>query len=143
MVYQTGITHKIRLEGIQDYLGEQETEGYNGDTNFFVTDNTIFRSIRYTFFRVSSEMAHKLRLIFPHKTLTINGITHKIAEIPEIKTDINNNNKTFSITLKTGGNEFLTAQQEELTGTSEADSIAGAIEASQGKALVLWTKDNG
>ncbi len=143
MVYQTGISHKIRLEGIQDYLGEQETEGYNGDTDFFVTDNTVFRSIRYTFFRLSSEMLHKLRLIFPHKTLIINGISHKIAEIPEIKTDINNNYKTFSITLKTGGNEFLTTEQEEITGTAEADSIAGAIESSQGKALVLWTKNNG
>lgn len=88
-------------------------------------------------------MVHKLRLIFPHKILNVNGISHKISETPEIKTDINNNNKTFSITLKHGGNEFLTAEQEELTGTSEADSTAGAIEASKGKALVLWTKDNG
>jgi len=143
MVYQTGITHKLRLEGISDYLGEQTTEGYNGDTNFFVTDNTVYDSIRFTFFRLSTEMVSKLRLVFAHTALNINGLGYKISEAPEIKTDINNNYKTFSITLKRGGNQFLTADQEELTGTSEADAIAGAIEASKGKALVLWTKDNG
>lgn len=140
MVYQTGITHKIRLEGIVDYLGEQETEGYNGDTNYFVTDNSVYDSQRFTFFRLSSEMVHKLRLVFPHSVLKINGLYYKISEAPEINTNINNNFKTFSITLKRGGDEFLTAEQEQITGTAEGDSIAGAIEASKGKELVLHSK---
>ena len=140
MVYQTGIAHKIRLEGVVDYIGEQETAGYNGDSEYFVTDNTVYDTQRFTFYRLSSEMVSKLRLIFPHDSVTINGLSYKIADAPEIKTDVNNNYKTFSITLKTEGDKFLTAEQEQITGTSEGDAIAGAIEASKGKALVLHTK---
>ena len=143
MVYQTGIKHLIRIAGQVDYLGDQETEGYNGDTDYFVTDNTIYDSQRFVFYRLSSEMAHKLRLVMAHNNLFINGLSYKIAEAPEITTNINNNLKTFSVTLKRGGDQFLTNEQEIITGTSEAEALSAAIEASRGKSLLLWTKTNG
>lgn len=146
MVYQTGITHKIWLEGLEDYVGESETEGYNGDTAYFVTDNSVFRSHRFTFPRLSSEMAHKMRLIVGHENLEINGIAFKLAEAPDVKSTNNNNLKTFSVTLKPTGDEFLTDKQEVVEfGEAAAKNaeIAAAIEAANGKALMLWTKTNG
>ncbi len=144
MVYQTGIIHKMLLEGAVDYVGDQETEGYDGDTDFFVTDNTIYDSQRFVFYRLSSEMVSKLRLVMVHLYLQINGLNYKISEVPDIKTDINNNLKTFSITLKRGGEQFLTDDQEIIVVGSEvsakSEAIAGAIAASQGKALILWKK---
>ncbi len=144
MVYQTDIVHKMLLEGAVDYIGESETEGYNGNTDFFVTDNTVYDSQRFTFYRLSSEMVHKLRLVVTHLYLQINGLNYKIAEIPDIKTNINNNSKTFSITLKRGGEQFLTDSQEIIEvgerATANKQAIAGAIEASQGKSLILYTK---
>jgi hypothetical protein len=144
MVYQTEIVHKMLLEGAVDYVGEQETEGYDGDTNFFVTDNTVYDSQKFVFYRLSSEMAHKLRLVMTHLYLQINGLNYKIAEIPEIKTDINNNSKTFSVILKRGGQEFLTDDQEIIEvgsrASADAEAKAGAIEAAKGKSLILWHK---
>lgn len=142
MNYQTGIQHLLLLEGYSDYVGEQETEGYNGDTEYFVTDNQVYDTERFVFDRVSSEMAHKLRLVFAHENLSINGLDYKISETPEINTNINNNFKTFSVILKRGGNQFLDNTQEIIVGSSENESIGGAIEASQGKSLILWTKQN-
>jgi hypothetical protein len=144
MVYQTGITHRLRLEGVVDSQGESITEGYNGDSNFFVTDNTVYDGQRFVFYRLSSEMVHKLRLVMPHFNLVINGLAYKIAEAPEIRTDINNNLKTFSVILKRGGEEFLTAEQEIINvgakGVAEAEAKAAALEASKGKSLLLYTK---
>lgn len=147
MVYQTDIVHKMLLEGAVDYVGEQDTEGYDGDTNYFVTDNTVYDSQKFVFYRLSSEMVHKLRLVMTHLYLQINGLNYKIAEKPEIKTDINNNSKTFSVILKRGGQEFLTDDQEIIEvgnrASAKNEAIAGAIEASKGKSLVLWTKTSG
>lgn len=144
MVYQTGIVHKMLLEGAIDYVGESKTEGYDGETEFFVTDNTVYDSQKFVFYRLSSEMAHKMRLVITHLYLQINGLNYKISEIPEIKTDINNNSKTFSITLKRGGEQFLTDAQEIIEvgeqPTAEKQAIVGAIEASAGKSLILYTK---
>lgn len=147
MVYQTGITHKLRLEGAVDYIGEQETEGYNGDTDFFVTDNIVYDSQKFVFYRLSSEMVHKLRLMVSHPSLNINGLFYKLAEVPEVKTDINNNLKTFSVILKQGGDQFLTDDQEIINvgarGVAESEAIAAALAASEGEALLLWTKTSG
>jgi len=143
MVYQTGIQHLIRLEGQTDYAGEQNTEGYDGDTEFYSTENSVYSSERFYFPRLSTNIAHKLRLVTAHKLLNINGIYYKIAETPEIKTDINNNSKSFSVLLKSGGSEFLSKNQEIISGSTESELGVGAIEASQGKSLILWTKQNG
>lgn len=143
MVYQTGIKHKLRLEGYWDYVGEQKTEGYDGDSDYFITDNTVYDVQKFTFVRLSSEMAHKLRLVVAHDTLKVNGIFYKLAESPEITTNPNNNYKTFSVTLKRSGDLFLTDEQELISNSAENDSITAGIEASQGKAMILWTKNNG
>jgi len=143
MVYQTEIQHLIRLEGQTDYIGEQNTEGYDGDTEFYATENSVYTSERFYFPRLSTNIAHKLRLVSAHKLLNINGIFYKIAETPEINTDINNNSKSFSVLLKSGGSEFLSKNQEIISGSTESELGAGAIEASQGKSLILWTKQNG
>jgi hypothetical protein len=142
MNYQTGISHKMLIEGYSDYVGEQDTEGYNGDEEYYVTDNTVFDSERFVFDRLSSAMAHKLRLVFAHETVSINGLGYKISESPEINTNINNNLKTFSVILKRGGDQFLDNTQEIIVGSTENEVISGAIEASQGKSLILWTKQN-
>ncbi len=141
MVYQTGIQHKMLLEGLIDNEGEQETEGYNGDTDFFVTDNIVYDTQMFEFYRLSSEMITKLRLVSTHEFLIINGLSYKIAQAPEIKKSKFNNSRTFSVLLKRGGDSVLSSPQEILSGSG--DAIAGAVEASQGKALVLWTKTNG
>lgn len=141
MVYQTGIQFHLFLEGWSDNVGDQKTEGYDGDTDFFVTDNVVYDSRKWTFKGLSGEMITKLRLIVTHKILEINGILWKLSEVPEIKTNEFNNYKTFSVLLKTGGDLALTDGNEALLDGSEA--IAGAIEASRGKALILWTKTNG
>jgi len=143
MVYQTGIQHFIRLEGQTDYIGEQTTEGYDGDTEFYSTENSVYTSERFYFPRLSTNIAHKLRLVMSHKLLNINGIDYKIAETPEINTNINNNSKSFSVLLKSGGSEFLSKNQEIISGSTESELGVGAIEASQGKSLILWTKQNG
>jgi hypothetical protein len=143
MVYQTGVQHKIRLEGISDYVGEQETEGYDGDTDYFITNNVVYDSQNFTFFRLTGEMCAKLRLIVTHETLIINGLSYRLSESPEITTNKNNNLKTFSVNLKRSGDLFLTDEQEIIVGTAESDSIAAALEASKGKSLLLWTKLNG
>jgi hypothetical protein len=143
MVYQTGIQHLIRLEGQTDYLGEQNTEGYDGDTEFYSTQNSVYTSERFYFPRLSTNIAHKMRLVMSHKNLNINGIDYKIAETPEINTNINNNSKSFSVLLKSGGNEFLSKNQEIISGSTESELGVGAIEASKGKSLILWTKQNG
>jgi len=143
MVYQTEIQHLIRLEGQTDYIGEQNTEGYDGDTEFYATENSVYTSERFYFPRLSTNIAHKLRLVSAHKLLNINGIDYKIAETPEINTNINNNSKSFSVLLKSGGSEFLSKNQEIISGSTESELGVGAIEASQGKSLILWTKQNG
>lgn len=142
-VYQTGIINLIRLNGYVDYLGEQSTEGYDGDKEFYVTDNVVYNSERFKFLRIPSAMAHKLRMIVSHKYLLINGVFYKLAETPEVNGDDNSNFKNFFVTLKNGGNQFLTDEQEIIVNSSENDSIFAGIEASQGKGLILWTKDNG
>lgn len=143
MVYQTGITHLIRLEGMQDYVGFQEIEGYDGDEEHYNTRDVVFDSQKFWFFRLSSEMAHKLRLITGHRFLKINGLFYKISEVPEIKTSPTSNLKTFSVILKRSGEQFLTDAQEIISLSETNDSIAGAIEASQGRANILWTKTSG
>ena len=143
MVYQTGVQHKIRLEGITDYVGEQQTEGYDGDTDYFITNNVVYDSHKYTFFRLPGEICAKLRLIVTHDILIINGINWKLSQTPEIKGNINSNFKTFTVTLKRSGDLILTDEQELISGDPVSDSIAAAIEASKGKSLILWTKING
>jgi len=140
MVYQTGIQHRLRLDGYVDYAGEQSTEGYNGDTQYFVTDNTVYDSQVFKFNRLSSEMAHKMRLVVAHSELYINGLPYKLSEEPELTGNSNFNLKTFSVTLKQSGDQFLTDAQESITNIPSNEAIAGAIEASQGKAMILHTK---
>lgn len=144
MVYQTDIFHTLHLEGLMDYVGESETEGYNGDQEYWVVDNSVYDSQRFYFPRLTSEMAHKMRLVVAHKYLYINGIPYRLAEAPEISGDIRTNLKTFSVILKRGGEQFLTDEQEiveygERASRENAARIA-AIEASKGKAMILWTK---
>lgn len=143
MVYQTGIKHKLRLDGYVTYLGEQLTEGYDGDKEFYVTDNKVYHSEKFSFFRLSSEMAHKLRLVFSHTNLVINGVEYKIADNPEVPDSEFSNYKNFFVTLKSVGNLLLTDQQEQITGTSESLEIEAGFTAVQGKSLLLWTKTNG
>lgn len=143
MVYQTGIKHKLRLDGYVTYLGEQLTEGYDGDKEFYVTDNKVYHTEKFSFLRLSSEMAHKLRLVFAHTFLKINGIQYKIASVPEVPESEFSNYKNFFVTLKSGGNLLLTDQQEEILGTSEGLEIEAGFTAVQGKSLLLWTKTNG
>lgn len=143
MVYQTGIKNKIRLKGYTTYLGEQTTEGYDGDKEYYVTDNTVYRSEKFSFMRVSTAMAHKLRLIFSHSYININGIEYQLAEVPEVPEKSFNNLKNFFVTLKSGGNQILTSSQEQITGTTESLEIGTGITAIQGKSLILWTKNNG
>jgi hypothetical protein len=140
MVYQTGISHKIRLEGFEDDDGDQETEGYDGDQEFYVTDNSIYDAQRFVFKYLSSEVARMLRGVVAHDSLIINGLGYKLADVPEISPSFNSNLKTFSVNLKRGGNVFLDSSQEIISGSAEIESISGAIEASKGKSLLLWTK---
>ena len=143
MVYATGIKHTLRLLGIWDYVGDQETDGYDGDADFFVTNNTVYDSQKFLFWRLPGEMLAKMRLVVAHESLIINGLFYKLAEVPETVSNMNNNLKTFSVILKRSGDQFLTNEQEIISGTVEEETIAAAIEASKGKSLVLWTKING
>jgi len=140
MVYQTGITHTLRLYGMQDYIGFQELEGYDGDDEHYVTKDTVFDAQKFWFFRLSSEMAHKMRLVTGHKYLKINGIYYKISELPEIKTTPTSNFKTFSVILKRNGDQFLTDEQELITTNESAEAILAGIEAVSGSALILSSK---
>lgn len=143
MVYKTGVEHLIRLDGFDDYVGEQSVEGYDGDDEFYHTDNKVYRSFRFTFPYLSSEMCHKVRLIATHKFLSINNILYKLSEAPEINPLPNTNSKSISLLLKSGGELFMSNDQEIITGSVEDNIIGGAIEASKGKSLILWTKNNG
>lgn len=144
MVYKTGIKHKLRLEGFIDYRGEQKTEGYNGDSQYYTTDNEIFHSEQFVFTNLSTEMAHKLRLVVAHDHLVINNIEYKLAEAPEISEGFSYNMRTFSVSLKSGGELFLDSDHEIISGSeAENEILSSAIEASKGKSLLLWTKING
>ena len=141
MNYQTGIKHKLRLNGYQDYIGEQETEGYNGDKEFYVTDNVIYDVQKFTFNQLSTQMAAKLRLVVAHGYLLINGLYYKLSESPEVSGDGNYNLKTFSVSLKQGGERFLTDEQENITNTSQGQEIGIALASAQGKGILSWTKN--
>lgn len=143
MVYQTGVKHKLRINGYVDYLGEQSTEGYDGDSKYYVTDNTVYNTNKFTFNRLSIQMAQKLRLIVAHGYLYINGLSYQLSEAPEISGDSNFNLKTFFVTLKNDGNQILTSSTEQIVDTPESLEIASGITAIKGKALLLWTKING
>ncbi|AKG94284.1 virion structural protein [Polaribacter phage P12002S] len=143
MVYQTGIKNKIRLKGYTTYLGEQTTDGYNGDKEYYPTDNTVYRSEKFSFMRVSTAMAHKLRLVFAHSYININGIEYKLSEVPEVPEKAFNNLKNFFVTLKSGGNQILSDSQEVIVGTTESLEIGAGITAIKGKSLILWTKTKG
>ena len=142
LVYQTGIQFLLRLPFFSDYAGEQKTEGYDGDTQYYITDNVIYDSIKWTFPRLPGEMIAKLRLVCSHEFLKINGIFYKLSAAPEVKTVATNNFKTFIVVLKRSGDQFLTDAQEQISDAVENDAISAAIEASKGKALILWTKTN-
>ena len=139
IVYQTGIKNRIRMFGKMNYMGDQETEGYNGDQEYFVTDNVIYNSSELIINRLTSAMAHKMRLVLSHSELYINGIRSKLYESPEISGDENNNFKLFKALVKQSGNEFLTDAQEQIT--SEGGALSAAIEAAQDKSFLLWTKN--
>jgi hypothetical protein len=141
MNYQTNIKHKLRLNGYQDDIGEQETEGYNGDKEFYVTDNVIYDVQKFTFKQLSTQMANKLRLVVAHKYLLINGLYYKLSESPEVNGDGNYNLKTFSVSLKQGGERFLTDEQENITNTSQGQEIGIALASAQGKGILSWTKN--
>ena len=141
MNYQTNIKHKIRLNGYQDDIGEQETEGYNGDKEFYVTDNVIYDVQKFTFKQLSSQVANKLRMVVAHKYLLINGLYYKLSETPELSGDGNYNLKTFSVSLKQGGEKFLTDEQENITNTSQGEGIRIALASAQGKGILSWTKN--
>ena len=141
MNYQTNIKHKLRLNGYQDYIGEQETEGYNGDKEFYVTDNVIYDVQKFTFKQLSSQMASKLRMVVAHSYLLINGLYYKLSEAPEVSGDGNYNLKTFSVSLKQGGERFLTDEQENITNTSQGQEIGIALASAQGKGILSWTKN--
>lgn len=141
MVYQTGIKNKIRLKGKMKYVGDQKTEGYDGDKEYFITDNVVYNSYELTIPRLTSAMAHKMRLISGHSELYINGIKSKLSEEPEVSGDENNNFKTFKAVFKQSGNEFLTDAQEQIINTPENNALTAAILAAQGKSFLLWTKN--
>lgn len=141
MNYQTNIKHKLRLNGYQDDIGEQETEGYNGDKEFYVTDNVIYDVQKFTFKQLSTQMANKLRLVVAHKNLLINGLYYKLSEPPEASGDGNYNLKTFSVSLKQGGERFLTDEQENITNTSQGQEIGIALASAKGKGILSWTKN--
>ena len=88
-------------------------------------------------------MAQKLRLVVAHSNLVINGVYYDLAEEPEVTGDPNYNFKRFSVTLKPNGDLLLDNVSEDITGTSESLEITAGIAAIQGKALLLWTKNNG
>tara|TARA_R110000822_G_scaffold242584_1_gene371660 strand:- start:2366 stop:4408 length:2043 start_codon:yes stop_codon:yes gene_type:complete len=141
MNYQTNIKHKLRLNGYQDDIGEQETEGYNGDKEFYVTDNVIYDVQKFTFKQLSTQMANKLRMVVAHGYLLINGLYYKLSEVPEVSGDGNYNLKTFSVSLKQGGERFLTDEQEIITNTSQGQEIGIALASAQGKGILAWTKN--
>lgn len=141
MNYQTNIKHKLRLNGYQDDIGEQETEGYNGDKEFYVTDNVIYDVQKFTFKQLSTQMANKLRLVVAHGYLLINGLYYKLSEVPEVSGDGNYNLKTFSVSLKQGGEKFLTDEQEIITNTSQGQEIGIALASAKGKGILAWTKN--
>lgn len=141
MIYQTGIKHRIRLNGIYDYIGEQEVEGYNGDKEYFITDNTVYNTFEMTFLRLSSAIAHKMRLISSHSELYINGVKCKLAESPEITGERTSNLKSFKAVFKQSGDELLTNDLEQIINTPEEALLNAGIEYSQDKGLLLWTKN--
>jgi len=141
MNYQTGIRHKLRLNGYQDYIGEQETQGYNGDKEFYVTDNVVYDVQKFTFNRLSSQMASKLRLVVAHSNILINGLFYKLSEAPDVSGDGNFNLKIFSVNLKQSGEQFLTTEQENITNTPEDAELIIALASAKEKGILSWTKN--
>lgn len=140
-VYQTGIKNKIRIKGLVDYIGEQSTEGYDGDAEYYVTDNTVYHSEKFSFFRISSQVAHSLRLVFASENLEINGISYKIAEVPEIsQSDGNSNLKNFFVTLKSSGDLALEYVSEQISENSQSLELEALISINKDKGGLLWTK---
>lgn len=140
-IYQTGIHHHIYLKAVTDYVGEQNSEGYNGDNEYYKTNDEIYFSFNFIAEFVPSTFAHKLRIICAHKNLYINGLKCKLAETPEVEGELATNLKTFTALLKTSGNQFLPMEAQNVL--KDADNLSGALEAIQGKANILWTKTNG
>jgi hypothetical protein len=139
--YQTGIKNKLRIFGYQDDIGEQETEGYNGDKEYYVTDNVVFDVQRFTFLKLSTQMANKLRLVFAHKYVIINRLSYKLSEPPEVTGDGNYNMKKFVVNLKQSGEQFLTTEQELIIDSPQSLEIGIALASAKGKGILAWTKN--
>lgn len=140
-IYQTGTQHHVYVKGAMDYVGEQNTEGYNGDSEYYKVNDEVYFSFNLIIEFLPSVFAHFLRLITAHEYLYVNGLRCKLAESPEIEGEVATNLKTFTALLKTSGDEFLPGALANVI--AEEDNISGALEAIQGKANLLWTKING
>lgn len=140
-IYQTGIQHHVYIKGVVDYVGEQSTEGYNGDNEFYKTNDEVYFSFNLVIEFLPSAFAHKLRLMCAHNFFYVNGLKCKLAEAPTVEGELATNLKTFTALVKTSGNQFLPMDLQNVL--SESDNLSGALEAIQGKANILWTKING
>lgn len=141
MVYQTGIEHKIRIYGYSRYLGEEDVEGYNGDDQYYKVDDEIFRTEEFEIPEITEQIAHKLRLVTSHSTLIINDVPYKKYEAAEVETNFTTNEATFVFRAKPNGNDFIPSENENFI--DENDGLTGAIESIEGKALILYTQNNG
>lgn len=139
--YQTGIKNKLRIYGYQYDVGEQQTQGYNGDKEYYVTDNEIYDVQKFNFDRLSTQIANKLRLVVAHKYLLINGLFYKLAEVPEVESYGDSNFKKFVVNLKQSGEQFLTAEQEVISDSVEQQEIGIALGNAIGKGILAWTKN--
>lgn len=140
-IYQTDIKHHIYVRAALDYIGEQSTEGYNGDSEYYKINDEIYFSFNLIAEFLPSAFAHKMRIFCAHDYFYVNGIKCKLAEAPEIEGEVATNLKTFTALLKVSGNQFLPMELQNVL--SETDNLSGALEAIQGKANLLWTKING
>ena len=137
MNYDTGIKHLIRVEAYQNYVGEHSVEGYNGYEKFYATRIELFNSENVIFPRLTTAMAHKLRIILSHKNLLINNVPCTIAEGTEISGMPSTNFKKLTCLVKLTGEEFIKGQYDDLAPVTDG-GFAG-IEIRKDLGLLLWT----
>lgn len=140
-IYQTGVTNFIRVHGWGTYKGEQIVEGYNGDEAYYKTNDEVYNTQEFIFTRLSSAIAHKMRLIIAHSIVSIDGLFCKLAEQPELQEMKGTNLSHLRAVMKVSGNEFNPEVDENFVDPDTGSFPA--IEASEGSALILYTKDNG
>lgn len=139
LVFQSQYEGIIRLEGRVTEVFSGESEGFDGDQNYYPLVDTLFLRHELTTQYITGKMAYKLAIVTALDGFQVNGIKCRRSDFPEITPLGDSNLYTFRCVLAATGND-LAQQQDELVLNPSTGVIGGGSET--GKSPVAPTYDN-